>query len=98
VWIREQNGSTIISCKVHPNAKRDAIGEVKNDQLHIYLTSTPVDGKANMSLVKYISKQVRTAKSNVCIVRGEKSRNKAILVKGKRPEEIVASLGLNPTL
>ncbi len=98
MWIREQGGSSLISFKVHPNAKRDAIGEIKNDQLHIYLTSPPVHGKANMALLKYISKRLNTAKSNISIVRGERSRNKAILVKGKRPEEIVASLGLTTTL
>lgn len=46
--------------------------------LKIYLTSVPVQGKANKELVKLLSKELGIGKSRISIIKGEKSKEKII--------------------
>ena len=45
------------------------------------LNAPPIDGAANMALIAFISKLLKIPKSNIAIVRGEKSRSKSLLLK-----------------
>jgi uncharacterized protein (TIGR00251 family) len=46
--------------------------------LKIYLTSVPVQGKANKELVKLLSQELGISKSRISIIKGEKSKEKII--------------------
>ena len=41
----------------------------------------PVENKANKALVEFLSKKFKGAKSNIQIIKGEKSKEKTILLK-----------------
>lgn len=62
--------------------------------LVVRLTTPPVDGAANKSLLKMISKKLGIARNRVRIVSGEKSRNKVLEIEGLDSEEI--RRGLSP--
>ena len=67
----------IIKIKTIPNAKKEKI--IKTDTgFKIYLTQIPEDGKANKALLKALAEHLHTAKSNISIIKGEKSREKVI--------------------
>jgi len=61
---------------------------VDNQWIQLRITSPPVDGAANKMCLKVLARQFRTAKSNVRIIRGEKSRYKTIVVEECDPAEL----------
>ncbi|MFA6431418.1 MAG: DUF167 family protein [Candidatus Margulisiibacteriota bacterium] len=66
-----------LNVKVIPNAKQNKIKE-ENGITKVYLTAPPVDGKANIGLVDFLAAHFKIKKSQIKIVRGEKSRNKTV--------------------
>lgn len=71
--------SNIIQVRVIPNAKRNEIKK-ENKGLKVYLTAPPVEGKANKLLIEILAKHFNYKKSNLRIIKGEKSKNKVICI------------------
>jgi uncharacterized protein YggU (UPF0235/DUF167 family) len=46
------------------------------------VTAPPVDGRANRALCRLIGKRIGVAPSRVCVVHGERSRDKVLEVEG----------------
>ena len=65
--ITEKEDSIIIPVKVIPKSSRDNI-KLENDILKIKVTAAPVDGKANKSVINYISKFLHISKKSVQII------------------------------
>jgi uncharacterized protein len=70
----------IYSIKVIPNSKINKIVEEKNDFLKIKLTEPAHEGKANKSLINFLSKEFKIAKNKITIISGKKSRDKKIKI------------------
>ena len=68
----------VIKIKVIPNSGKNSIESVKNDELVIKVRTAPEKGKANRELVSYLSKLLKTAKSEIIIVSGTSSRHKCL--------------------
>jgi uncharacterized protein len=64
--------------KIQPNAKENKIIEEKDDFLKIKIKAIPEHGKANDTLIKFLSKYFKIPKSNIEIIQGKNSRNKII--------------------
>lgn len=66
--------------KIHlqPNAKRNEICGVYDDAIKVAITTPPIEGKANIALIKFLSKEFNIPKSNIKITKGLTSRNKII--------------------
>jgi uncharacterized protein (TIGR00251 family) len=94
MWIRQEGELTVLVCRVHPNARKDAVEGVRDDRLDIRLNAPPVDGKANKALQRYLSDLLGIAKSKVEIRSGEKGRVKVLELRGTSPEEVTARLGI----
>ncbi len=75
-----QDDSLILRLKVQPRASRNAWGEVIGDRIKLYLTTPPVDGKANQAVIAFVAKTFSVAKNRVVIRRGETSRDKEVVV------------------
>ncbi len=58
------------------------------------LTSPPVGGAANKSLIAFLADQLRLPKEHIEIISGKTSRLKLIRVQGLPPNEINDLLGL----
>lgn len=71
--------SNTISVKVTPNAKRNEVQE-DGQGFRVYLTAPPVEGKANKLLLKLLADYFSCKKSQLKIIKGEKSKNKIIQV------------------
>jgi uncharacterized protein (TIGR00251 family) len=52
----------------------------------------PTDNQANLALIKLVAEQFKTAKSNISIVSGEKSRRKCIRIDNYGVEDIPPSI------
>lgn len=60
--------------------------------IRVKVCAPPVDGKANPEVERFIAALLDVPRSNVAVVRGASSRNKAVLVRGAGPAEIRKSL------
>jgi len=64
---------------VKPGSKKGpSVEKTGEDSLTVYISERPHDGKANAALIKLLSKHFNVSKSQVEIVRGEKSKQKNI--------------------
>lgn len=84
--------TAVIVIKVVPRASRSEIVGFADGALKVRLTSPPVDGAANDELVRLIAKRAGVARSNVEIVSGLTSRNKALRIHGITAELLKAKL------
>lgn len=63
---------------VKPGTSQEKIIEITPSEIVVYLRAKAHDGEANDALIKLLSKHFKTAKTNIKIIRGHKSRTKTI--------------------
>jgi uncharacterized protein len=71
-----KNKRLLLRVKIIPGAKMNHIDTVKNKELVIKIKAIPEKGKANKELIRYLSKELKTAKSEIIIISGTASRHK----------------------
>ena len=82
-WLRTgKTGLLEIRLHVVPRAKKTSIEGLHGERLKIRLLAQPVDGEANETLLRFLSKRLGVAKSQLSILRGLQSREKDIQVEG----------------
>lgn len=70
-----------IKIRVSPNANNSEITKtMKDGTIKIKLKATPVDGKANVELIRFLSKEWKIPKTSITIIRGQTSKNKLIII------------------
>ena len=69
-----------INIKVIPRARKNDVIEFAGG-FKVYLTAPPTEGKANKALLEVLARHLNLKKSQLTIIKGEKSRNKVIRVK-----------------
>ena len=87
------NQDSEINIKLLPRSSVNQIIGLENNVYKIKVTSPPVDGKANKSLINILSKQLGIAKGKIEITSGTISRNKKVKIKGLSKVEIAQKLG-----
>ena len=65
---------------VKPGSKKGPLILQYDNQLTVYLREKPIDGEANLALIKQLSKYFGVAKSCIVIKAGASSRQKLIEV------------------
>jgi len=70
----------IINIKVTPGTSRNQLEKLSDTNWRIKLTTAPVDNKANLALIKFLSKELNLKKSQIRIIKGDKSREKIIKI------------------
>jgi uncharacterized protein (TIGR00251 family) len=79
-----------LEVRLTPRARREEISGVRDGVLQVRVKAPPIDGRANEALRKLIAKRAGVPKSQVTIVRGERSRQKLLAVQGADPDAIRA--------
>lgn len=83
----------ILRLKIIPNSsKNELIWE--NEELKIKITAQPIENKANKALVEFLSKKIKTAKSNITILKGELNKEKTLLISGIDEKTFKEKIGL----
>jgi uncharacterized protein len=86
------NNELRLQIQVQPKSSKTGWGRVVehggNDWIRLNISSPPVDGAANKEAIKFLSKQFKTAKSNIRLIQGEKSRYKVFLVESYDQEKL----------
>lgn len=58
----------------------------KDGRIRLRVTEPPVENQANLECVKFIAKSLKTAKTNVSLVRGKTSRAKTVEILKPDPD------------
>lgn len=69
----------VINVRVVPNAKKNDVLE-EADKLKVHVNAPAIEGKANKTMIKILAEFFNVKKSDIRIIRGEKSREKVIKV------------------
>ena len=79
------NGKTLnIKIKVNAGAKKNLIEQTGDGQIKIKINKPAVDGKANKGIIEFLSEILNVPKSNIIILRGEKTSVKDLRIIPKR--------------
>ena len=66
--------------KVQPNARRQEIRETGKHEYSVRVLAPPSEGKANKEVIKIIASHFQLPLSRVRIIKGQKSRQKLIVL------------------
>src|SRR6266850_6969340 len=66
--------------KISPNSKRNQIVGFEKEYLKIKIAAPPVEGKANIELIEFLSEQLDKPKSQITIVQGQQGKLKRIRI------------------
>lgn len=72
-------GRTEFTVRATPKASRDRI-VVEGEEIRVYVTAVPENGKANAAIIKLLSKALGVPKSAITLLRGETSRDKTFRI------------------
>lgn len=75
-----QNGNLLLICHLQPGASRSEWSGRHGDALKIRIKAPPVDGKANIELIRFLAGEFGVNKRAVSIISGELSRHKRLLI------------------
>lgn len=82
-----------IEVRLRPRGHADELLGINDGVLQARVSAPPVDGKANKALCRLVAKRAGIAPSRVSVARGEKSRQKLLLVEGIDEAELKERLG-----
>jgi uncharacterized protein len=91
-WLVPADDGCVMLVKVTPRSSRPGIEGVVAGRLVVRLRSAPADGKANAELVSLLARTLGIPKNAVEIRSGVASRLKRILVRGRNPEAVSATI------
>ena len=84
----------ILQVHVIPNARRDVVVGKHGDALKIKLRAPPIEGKANVALLRFLAEQLKLPRNAIVLKSGEKSRDKTIQIHGLSKEDMYTRLHL----
>lgn len=90
--VRDVPDGCTLAVRVHPGARRDAIGGFHDGALKISITAPPADGRANEALIAFVSEWLGLPRARVSVIAGASSRSKTLRITGRSAAEIQASL------
>ena len=75
-----QINNNVITLKlyVQPGSKKNEVIGLFEGALKIKLATQPIEGQANIALIKYLSQLLKVPKSKIILKKGEKSRHKIV--------------------
>jgi uncharacterized protein (TIGR00251 family) len=85
-------GTVSLQVRVQPRASRDEIAGVINGALKIRLQAPALENRANEALVEFLAHLLKTPKSAVRILGGERSRMKRIEIRGVTKQQVLGLL------
>ncbi len=81
-----------VAIRVQPRSPRDAVAGERQGAILIRLKAAPVEGEANLALLRFVARKLGVAQRDVTLVRGQTSRSKWIQVAGMAADQARAAL------
>jgi len=92
IEIQQKGGGVVFAVRVQPRASKDEITGEMAGAIKIRLRAPAVEDRANEALVEFLAGLLKTPKSAVRILSGERSRTKRIEIQAVTPQQIEALL------
>jgi len=77
-----------LAVRVQPRASRDEIAGRYGEGIKVRLTAPPVDGAANVALVKFLAHTLDIPANAITIVAGASSRSKIVRLTGVTEDRV----------
>jgi uncharacterized protein len=74
--------------RVQPRASRDEVSGIVEGAMKVRLQAPALEDRANTALCEYLARLLKTPKSAVRILSGERSRIKRIAIRGVTEDEV----------
>src|SRR5437870_13392280 len=87
--VQEREGKVIFSVRVQPRASKDEIAGEMGGALKVRLRAPAVEDLANEALVEFLAQLLKTPRSAVRILGGERSRTKRLEIRGVTQQQIL---------
>ena len=87
-----ERGVVIFSVRVQPRASKDEIAGEMEGALKIRLQAPALEDRANEALIEFLARLLKTPKSAVRILSGERSRTKRIAIQGVTKQQVLGLL------
>jgi uncharacterized protein len=85
-------GTVIFAVRVQPRASKNEVAGELDGALKVRLQAPAMEDRANEALVEFLARVLKTSKSAVRILSGERSRNKRVEVRGVPARDVEALL------
>ena len=79
-FLSEKAGETVLCAYIQPRAARSEFSGTFRGRLKIRISSPPVEGEANRACIELLAKTLGVSKSEIRLLRGERSREKTFLI------------------
>ena len=79
---------------VQPRASRTEVVGWHGDAVKIRIKAPPVDGAANVELIRFLSKAIGVSRQAVQITAGASARRKRVKIDGVDQEGVLAAMGI----
>ena len=89
VETQERDGAVIFTVRVQPRASKDEIAGEMGGALKVRLKAPAVEDRANEALVEFLAELLKTSRSAVSILSGERSRVKRIEIRGVTRQQVL---------
>ena len=86
------NGTLLFLVRVQPRASKDEIAGEMGGALKVRLRAPAVEDRANEALVEFLAELLKTPRSAVRILSGERSRTKRVEIQGVTRQQILGLL------
>jgi uncharacterized protein (TIGR00251 family) len=86
---QERDGAVVFSVRVQPRASKEEIAGEIGGALKIRLRAPAVEDRANEALIDFLAVLLKTSRSAVSILNGERSRVKRIEIRGVTRQQIL---------
>jgi uncharacterized protein len=85
-----------VRLRVHaqPRASRTELAGIHDGRLKVRLAAPPVDGAANLELVRFLAGLLGVPRSDISVIRGPSAKQKVLQVRGVSVEEVRRKLGI----
>lgn len=83
-----------LELKTIPNAPRDEIAGWLGDALKVKVHAPALEGRANDALLEFLADKLGVHRRDVTLLRGDKSRHKAVRIAGLTLAEVKARVGV----
>ena len=90
--LQERNGAVVFPVRVQPRASKDEVVGEMGGALKIRVRAPAAEGRANEALVEFLAQLLKTSKSAVRILSGDRSRIKRIEIRGVTGQQVQALL------
>jgi uncharacterized protein YggU (UPF0235/DUF167 family) len=82
-----------VRVRLRPRGHADELLGLVDGVMQAKVSAPPVDGKANQALCRLVAKRAGVAPSRVTVLRGQKARDKVLLVEGIDEPTLLNRLG-----